>query len=196
MNYEKIRQEIKEIIDIASSVPETFQEKCFEVLLNNLLVEELNPKQGVQSNSVLFPAQKQSSENKIPTPAALRAFMQRTGITEDELNSVMLHDNGEIHFIHEPITTNASQGQIEWSLLLALKKAVLHGEFSVDPEDVRSMCKEKGCYKQDHFIGYFKTNSGLFKGSMVPQGSPQSLTPEGQNTLAKLIRTLASGNQN
>ena len=159
-------------------------------------MEELNPKQDVQNNSVSIPAQKRESEHKIPIPAVLRAFMQRTGVTEDELNSIMLHDNGDIHFIHEPITANASQGQIDWSLLLALKKAVLSGEFSVDPEDVRSICKEKGYYKQDHFIGYFKKNSGLFKGPMVPQGDPQSLTPDGQNTLAKLIKTLASGTQN
>ncbi len=195
MNYDKIIQDIKEIVDIASSLPEIFQEKCFEVLLNNLLAEGMNPKQEAQNNSVLIPPQKPSSENKIPSPVALRAFMQRTSITDDELNSIMLHENGEIHFIHEPTTTNASQGQIEWSLLLALKKAVLHGEFNVDPEDVRSICKEKGYYKQDHFIGYFKKNSGLFKGQMVQQGSPQSLTPAGLNTLAKLIKTLASGAQ-
>lgn len=196
MNYKKIKQEVKEITDIASSVPEAFQEKCFEILLNRLLMEELTPEQDAQDNSGYIPEQKRELAHKIPTPVTLRAFMKRTGVTEDELNSIMLHENGEIQFIHEPTTSNASQGQIEWSLLLALKKAVLSGEFSVDPEDVRSICKEKGYYKQDHFIGYFKKNSGLFKGPMVPQGDPQTLTPDGQNTLAKLIKSLADGTQN
>jgi len=196
MDYKKIKQELKEITDIALSVPDAFQEKCFEILLNRLLMEESAPEEDAQDNSGHTPEQKRDLVHKIPILVALRAFMKRTGVTENELNSIMLHENGEIHFIHEPTTSNASQGQIEWSLLLALKKAVLSGEFSVDPEDVRSICKEKGYYKQDHFIGYFKKNSGLFKGPMIPQGDPQTLTPDGQNTLAVLIKSLANGTQN
>lgn len=196
MNYDKIRQEIKEIVDIASEVPEKFQEKCFEVLLNNFLVKETSPKQDVQNNLPSTPPQGQSLESKVPMHATLRAFMQRTKITDNELNTIMIHDNGEIHFVHEPSTKNSSQGQIEWSLLLALKKAVLQGELSVDPEDARSICKEKGYYSQDHFAEYFKKKSRLFKGPMVAQGSPQSLTLDGQNELAKLIKTLAGTTQN
>lgn len=176
-------------------MPEAFQEKCFEVLLSNLLAEEVNPKQDAQNTPPPSSSQNRSSENRVPMHAAVRAFMQRTGVTDDELNAVMLHDSGEIYFVHQPTTKTVSQGQIEWSLLLALKRAVLSGEFVVDPEDVRSICKEKGFYSQDHFAEYFKKKAGLFRGPMVPQGSPQPLTPDGQTELAKLIKTLASVNQ-
>lgn len=197
MNYEKIKQELPQIIEIVSAVPDQFREKCFDILLTTLLEEE-NQKtppsnnKGSQDNAQQTPP----SGSKVPLPAAVRAFMQRTRVTDDELSAVILHDNGELHFVHQPTTKIVSQGQIEWSLLLALKNAVLSGEFSVDPEDVRSICKAKDVYSQDHFAEYFKKKAGLFKGPMLPQGSPQPLTPDGETELARLIKTLASATQN
>lgn len=197
MNYEKIKHELPQIIEIVSNVPEQFKEKCFDILLTTLLAEE-NQKafppsnKGSQDNAPQIPP----SGNKTPIPAAVRAFMQRLRVTDDELSAVILHENGEIHFVHQPTTKIVSQGQIEWSLLLALKNAVLSGEFSVDPEDVRSICKAKDIYSQDHFAEYFKKKAGLFKGPMLSQGDPQSLTSEGESELAKLIKTLAGATQN
>ena len=40
MDFTKLKKEIKEISDLASLVPEALREKCFEILLRQLLEEE------------------------------------------------------------------------------------------------------------------------------------------------------------
>jgi len=37
MDYAQLKDSIKEIAEIAASVPEQFRDKCFELLLTNLL---------------------------------------------------------------------------------------------------------------------------------------------------------------
>jgi len=37
MDYSKLKSDIEEITEIAQGVPEAFREKCFELLLSNLL---------------------------------------------------------------------------------------------------------------------------------------------------------------
>lgn len=191
MNYEKIRQNIQAIVEISNNVPDPFKEKCFELLLTSLITEsELIDKE--QSDVINNKDKKDSNGARLPTPAVVKVFMQRNKITEEELSAVLFHENGEIYFVKEPNTKTISQGQIEWALLLALKKAFVANEFTVDPEDVRSICQEKGYYSQTNFAANFKNNAKLFKNPMKSQGEPQLLTPEGQASLAALIKTLAS----
>jgi len=76
----------------------------------------------------------------------------------------------------------------------ALAGAQERNVISVDPEDVRSICQEKGFYDKANFIKNFKTpkNAALFQGQMDAQGGPQKLSTEGQKELAKLIKELAT----
>jgi hypothetical protein len=121
--------------------------------------------------------------------------MGKTGVTEAELNSVLLYDGNEIHFLKEPKHTRIAQGQIEWALLLALKRGILSNELSTDPEDVRSICQDKGFYDPANFASNFKKakSASLFKGLLKPQGESQTISNDGFNTLGKLIKSL-SGN--
>ena len=82
---------------------------------------------------------------------------------------------------------------MQWALLLALKNCILSNDLSVDPEDVRSVCQDKGFYDTANFGTNFKraTYAKLFKGPMERQGDPQGLTPEGQTELARVIQQLA-----
>lgn len=199
MNYEKIKQEIKEIVEITASVPAEFQGKCFEILLQRLLDDNVQVRDDGKKDDVstVVTPPTPPSNNKIPTPATVKVFMQRTGVVEDDLNSIMLYEDGNIHFIKEPSTNVVAQGQIEWSLLLALKKAILSNEFITDPEDVRSVCKDKGFYDVDNFAGNFKkaANASLFKSPLVPQGEAQPLSNDGQIALGKLVKSLAGKGQ-
>jgi len=196
MNYQSLQDEIKQITDLANSVPDPFKEKCFEVLLQHLLSQQIPLQSGVQGIQQQPVDSKPPSSDKLPFPSAIKVFMRKTGVTEDELNAILLYENNDVLFIHEPKTTIIGQGQIEWTLLLALKKAILTNEFSVDPEDVRSICKEKGFYDASNFAAVFKfpSNKVLFKGLLKPQGESQSLTDVGQTTLCQLVKTYAGRN--
>lgn len=191
MDYTKLKNEIKEIADIASSVPDPFKEKCFEVLLSKLLETPLKKENGKGETP---PPPPPPPGGELPISTQLRVLMQRTGISEEEVKAILMYADGEVHFIKEPPSSKIADGQAAWSLLLALKNCILNNNLSVDPEDVRSICQEKGFYDRANFAAIFKRPkySKLFKGLMEPQGEPQALTGDGETELANLIRTLSS----
>lgn len=188
MDYKKLQEEIKEIASIASSVPEKFREKCFEILLNRLLAGTTETPSGT---GTIPPAP--------PAGAGLRlqgsvlAFMKRKGITKEQIETILMLEDGNIHFLKEPSHGKAARGQNEWALLLALKNGILNNTIKVDPEDVRSIVQEKGFYNTANFAAYFKTPKykDNFRKPLEPQGEAQTLTPAGETALAELIKKLA-----
>ena len=210
MNYEELKEEVKQIAEIAGSVPEPFRDKCFELLLSNLIGKQAHVSKGTPTPAKLEAKEPDStSEDKtaatqsngatstFPMTTQLRLFMRKTAVTNDELDKILMYDKegeGNVHFIKEPHDIQVITGQMEWALLLALKKVILKDSLSVDPEDVRSVCQDKGFYDLANFAANFKKPkySKLFKGSMVSQGAAQQLSNDGQDELGKLIKRLAS----
>jgi len=194
MSYEKLKKEIKEISEIAASVPEAFREKCFEILLNHVLSGDDVKKTPKGADK----GEKQEKQQKPPKdtnlPSHVKAFMRRRDITEEQINSLVMLDGEDLHFIKEPSHNEASRGQNEWSLLLALKNGILHNSLKADPEDVRSLVQEKGYYNAANFSTNFKKAkyAAYFKEALEPQGSAQALSPDGEKALAELIRSLTS----
>jgi hypothetical protein len=194
MDYPRLKSEIKEIADIAASMPEGLQEKCFEVLLKHFLCETTPiPARGRDEQQAKdLVAQDGLSHTDIPMTTSLRLFLRKTDIAIADLQSVLMLSDNDVHFIHEPSTSIIAEGQIQWALLLALKQAILKNDFSVDPEDVRSICQEKGFYDKANFATNFKNAkySKFFKGPMKRQGERQALSDEGQTELARIIKSL------
>ncbi len=199
MDYKQLKSSIKEIVDIAASIPEPFRNKCFEVLLNSLLGEQrpgaTEDARATEPFKQVEPTKKPAgiASSSIPMTAPLRVLMTKTGISEEELRRVILVSGGEVHFIREPHPNKVIEGQMEWSLLLALKNAVLNNAMTTDPEEVRSKCQDAGFYDKANFAANFKRDkiAKLFKSSLVPQGQAVALSSEGQDTLGKLIKALA-----
>jgi hypothetical protein len=123
--------------------------------------------------------------------------MQKTEITEDELKAILMVADGDVHFVKEPAPTKITDGQMQWAFLLALKNCILSNSLAVDPEDVRSVCQDKGFYDAANFAANFKKDryAKFFKGPMERQGEPQLLTNDGQDELANLIRTMGGAKQ-
>lgn len=201
MRYEELKEEIKAIAEIANSVPEAFRERCFEILLQNLLSETPKHKKteegkreepSNQPNEGQKPPGGGKSSNGLPTPTAIRVFIQKTQTTSEELARVVMFEDNQVHFIREPQGHGIAKGQIEWALLLALKNGFESGSLEIDPESVRSVCQEKGYYDSPNFQKNFKNNAVLFAGPMERQGAAQKLTSEGQAELAKVVKELAA----
>jgi hypothetical protein len=201
MRYEELKEEIKVIAEIADSVPQAFKERCFEVLLQNLLASTpgtaavaVPPVQQppANTNDVKPPV---GVNGTIPTPSQIKVLMQKTGLTQDDLSAVLMYEDQSVLFVHEPKTTKVARGQVEWALLLALKNGIESNVLSVDPERIRSVCQEKGFYDKANFIKNFKgaTTAGYFAGAMEAQGEAQKLTTEGMKELAKVVKDLSAG---
>lgn len=194
MDYQKLKEEIKEIAAIAAEVPEPFKQKCFELLLTNLIGGEPRaPEEKRKVDQPQLPADSTGDGGTLPKPSQIRVFMTKTGVTEDLLKKVVMFEDSEIHFIREPSPSKVAQGQIEWALLLALKNAFEKNEFTVDPEAVRSVCQEKGFYDAANFAKNFKIpkNAELFRSALEPQGEAQPLSNDGHAALARVIKSLA-----
>lgn len=201
MNYEALKDEIKEIATIADGVPDAFKVRCFEMLLDSLLKRDDTVPPSAPAAAPSLPAAPPPPAQPpappagdIPTPTQLRLLMQRTGLSMDELKRVVFVADGDVLFIKEPTGRKITEGQIDWALLLALKNCILNNSLTVDPEAVRSVCQEKGYYDRPNFSSTFKRTqyAKLFKGLMEPQGAPQALTNDGQAELATLIQQLAA----
>jgi len=197
MDYTKLKSEFRELVEITAEVPEAFREKCFEMLLNNLLAGEDGapmPVAGNQLHLLPSPASSQlaadSTPGENPLTAQLRVFMQRTNVTMEDLQAVLFVDGTNVHFVREPAHGTVAKGQIEWAPLLALKNGILNNELSTDPEDVRSICQAKGFYDRTNFAAIFKRQpyAGYFRQPLQPQGPRQSLVTEGQAALSEHIR--------
>ena len=196
MNFDQLKQQVKEISDVAQGVPESFRDKCFEILLSRLLddLEPTRPGGAPTDRPVVEPARTDGSRGgAIPTPSQIRVFMGRTDVTQEELASVLMYEGEEVYFRKDPSPNAVSKGQIEWTLLLALKNAIENNAFTVDPEAVRSVCQDKGYYDKKNFAATFKkaAYAKYFKGTLEPQGEAQPLTNEGQDALAALIKRLS-----
>lgn len=196
MDFKELKSAITEISDIASSVPEQFRDKCFETLLNALLAGDKAPAKE-HSEPTEHPkdsvSHKKSAVGSVSLNAQLRVFLRKTQVTEEELNKVVLVEGEEVHFVQAPRSKNNTQGQLDWSLLLGLKNAILKNSFETDPEEVRSKCIDVGFYDKANFAANFKREkfTNLFKGPLIPQGSAVALSQEGQEALGQLIKTLA-----
>jgi hypothetical protein len=204
MDYAQLKADVKEIAEIAASVPEQFRDKCFELLLLSLLRDEDEGDGSAEggdsgkTDKLGTPQNDASKKTKgtlgeIPITTQLRVLMKKTGVTREEIEKLLLYDNGEVHFIKEPHPKGITTGQMEWALLLALKNAILKDSLSTDPEDVRSVCQEKGYYDKANFASTFKTskNAKLFKKALIKQGPAEPLSSSGQDALGDLIKRLS-----
>ena len=193
MKYEELKEEIEEIGKIAATVPESLQEKCFELLLNHLLSDKTNS----------LPPREDNDDGKTPPPppppgginlpAHVKAFMRRNNVTQQQIEAVVMIEDDEFHFIREPQQSQASKGQMEWALLVALKSGIQNNSLKADPEDIRSIVQEKGFYDSANFATNFKKegNAALFRGALERQGDAQALSKDGETALASLIKKLS-----
>jgi hypothetical protein len=199
MDYAQLKDSVKEIAEIAASVPEQFRDKCFELLLTNLLRE--NDGDGTTGDDKNKKEERKSPEDEtkpkgdgVPITTQLRVLMKKTDVTKEEIDKILLYDNKAVHFIKEPSTKGVTTGQMEWALLLALKNAIENDSLATDPEELRSVCQDKGYYDKTNFSGVLKQerNAKLFRKALVKQGPAEPLSSDGQDALGELIKRLAT----
>ncbi|HUW94452.1 MAG TPA: hypothetical protein VMW58_01580 [Anaerolineae bacterium] len=195
MQYEEVKSELQSIVELCESIPQSYRNKCFEILLAAFLSSPSRRPvaAGPSGFGVAAGTPGPPEGEKMPLPTQVRVFMSRNDIDEAVLEAVFLYAGGEVHFIREPSPSKVAEAQIQWALLLALKSGMLENTIVVDPEDVRSMCQEKDAYDAANFAANFKRKltAKLFRGLLEPHGESRGLTDEGERELAKLLNTLA-----
>ncbi len=195
MKFDELKEQIREISAIAAVVPEEFRPKCFELLMAHLLGGQ-GVAPGVVPPATWSPNPPTASSRPRPTgappmTALLAAFVKKIGISQDEFGQVVGYAQGNVLFLREPASEKSAQAQIEWALLLALKNAVEKGVFSVDAEEVRLVCQEKGVFDRRNFYTIFRRSAEYFRNAPEPAGRAQPLSSKGLAALGALIKSLA-----
>ncbi len=202
-DIDSLKSRIREISNIAVSMPPEFRQKCFELLMTHLLSGGTSPAPLAPG----APAPLSGSAPPMPMPvpfnlgytggppmtALLSAFVKKIGLTTEQFGRVIGYMHGKVIFFHEPETAKGAQAQIEWAYLLALKNAIVKGSFSVDAEEVRIVCQEKGIFDRRNFYTNFRHYADSFRNPPEPAGRPQPLSSRGIVALGALIRELADG---
>ncbi|HVJ39965.1 MAG TPA: hypothetical protein VM639_00650 [Dongiaceae bacterium] len=199
MDYAKLKAELVEIVEVSSQVPEEFRSQCFAMLFDRLLKESSG---GTSKNNIKEDAENESEngssnqgEAPLRTSGSFKAFMKRTKLEQKTLESVVMLEGNEVHFLVEPSHNKLAKGTLEWALLLALKNGLVAGTLSTDPETLRSVVQEKGFYDRPNFATGLKSEKykEYFKGPLEYQGEARVLTPSGEQALAKLMQDLVTG---
>lgn len=196
--YEVLKEELQKVVELVESVPDRYKDRCFDLLLTALIAEHQDD-DGLDRDRVDDErkdgdgdGEERRTPKQPPIPAKVRAFIQRNGISEEDLRKLFLIEGEEFHFIQEPAVSQNATGQIQWSLLIALKNALLGGDLEVDAESVRSVCIEKGLYDKGNFAQNFKKvkTAALFQSPPEPQGSAVKLSTAGEKKLADIVTSL------
>ena len=211
--YQNLKNEIKEIIEIVKQCPETLQEKCFELLLENYLKSNEQPKHKKASSNISeAPVQitnesapdskdeKLSSEEEIVLTdfhIKTRKYFEANGITIEMINALYYKEDGKLMPLYESLNSNKmTDCQNRIALLTAFENSFSNGgEMVFNGEVVRQRCQDLKCYDAPHFADTFKRFSSLFDNwaEKYDKKAQYSLSAEGKKELAAILIELVDG---
>lgn len=210
--YQKLKGEIKEIIEIVKQCPEALQEKCFELLLDNFLKSNERPKTQKESAKndyeMIVPTsnigepqeEKESTEEEIVLTdfhIKIRKFLETNGITIKMINSLYYKEDGKLMPLYESLNSNKmTDCQNRIALLTAFENSFSNGgEMVFNGEAVRQRCQDLKCYDAPHFADTFKRFSSLFDNwtGKYEKKAQYSLSAEGKKELASVLLELTEG---
>jgi hypothetical protein len=195
---DSLKSEIAEIASLVKALPENLQLRAFEMLLENCLDRGSHDKAPKQSraDTKLEPPRRDEEPRKsqgigaLSLPLRLKAFMKKHDVNVEQLDKLFHAEDGAVEPIWSSDETKHSKAQIEIALMEALQHAMVAGEFTFDPEEVRAICEAKRCYDKGNFKANFRNNPRLF--AALKDTGPISLSDEGMKRLAEMILSKSS----
>lgn len=211
--YQGLKNEIKDIIGIVKQCPESLQEKCFELLLENYLKfdnkkTEDSPEKdaGVFEPVSNYEANESKEENQLNVEEEIvltdfhikiRKFLETNGITIKMINSLYYKEDGKLMPLYETLNSNKmTDCQNRIALLTAFENSFSNGgEMVFNGEVVRQRCQDLKCYDAPHFADTFKRFSSFFDNwtGKYDKKVTYSLSVEGKKELVNVLLELVEG---
>ncbi len=212
--YQTLKSEIKEIIEIVKQCPDSLQEKCFELLLENFINSNNTPNTPQQNSApvsskrndyadISAPKEEKNEAENQSTEIALKdfhvkvqRFLQSNNITIENINYLYYKENDKLMPLYDTLnSTNMCECQIRLALLTAFENSFFdnNGEMMFTCSEVRTRCNTMKCYNASNFASYFKNNSSLWENWPEKPDKNLSiyLSAEGKKELAKVLLDLA-----
>jgi hypothetical protein len=202
----EIKERVLEIADIAKACPENLQAVCFETLLKHFLAglepdaakpKKEQPAKQPQGEALLKAEAeeqqiKQEDLRDSDLHVKVKRFMQKEGVTLEQLNNLFFREGQKILPIFDDLkTTRMAESQIRVTLLQCLIKAIATGEFETEVETIRAECSTRKCYDSPNFTAIFRKNSSLFDFDKFDRKTKTvRLSDAGRKELAGIIKEL------
>lgn len=207
-----LQDKVKELAEIAASVPDNLQITCFELLLrdylasissesakppkktavevNNGLPSEIDQEGSTKNIEESTPMQADVTQADLHVKA--RKFMEKYSVSTGELNNLFYKEGQTIMPLYEDLkTTRMSEAQIRIALLQALHHGLGDGEFIAQVEDIRTECRDRKVLDGPNFSAIFRNNSSLFDFDSYNKDTKSiRLSEEGRKELAEIIKEL------
>ncbi len=176
--FDRVREHIGEVIDIANKCPDKYQEKCFEVLLSALVQGESLP-----VGTTVAPREKPAQT--VPTAN----FFEQNGISSEEYSRVFEYDGSSCSIIVANLKDTAkSNKQAKLALLLGVKGLLETGDAHLSRDSLVELCEEHDAYDKTNFSKHMK---GSRKQWLLQRGDGWNLTVPGKKEAAQVIKQLA-----
>jgi hypothetical protein len=173
--FEKIRETLNEVTEIANKCPEEFRLKCFEILLDALVKAEF---------STTTPT---ASITAKPTEIQPSFFTQYE-ISVAEWERVFHFDGKSYSIIVKDLKEKATaKKQVKLALLLGVKSLLETGEPTISKGELVDICKTYSAYDASNFAVHMKKQRDLF----IFGKDTWSLTVPGQQKAAEIMKELA-----
>jgi hypothetical protein len=185
------REELDQIIGLSETLPETYREKCFELLLTNLLQERNILRSPGADSTAPTRLERHNGHNEPQTlPIDVKAFFNQHHLELEILDRLFHIEGTEVRPIFSLRDTTKVKAEIHLALLLALETAIHNGQFQIDTQTLRKRCQEQKCYDMANFMRHIRNNAGLFR--TIDPSQPLELSAEGKKQLAELVQRMNS----
>ena len=190
MDFTELGSQLEQINDIVAKVPEKFQERCFEMLLQAALNETGRSGGNSAGSGATSQSHGNGSVNGNFSPD-LQRFIKKYNVPEEKIGELISKDGNDIHFIRLPDSSKKATAQADYSLLIALGNALKNGVLQVSSDEVRAVVKAQNCYDEANFSSNFKNKRAYYNGPMTGD-TQRRLLPEGEKKLSELIVELTA----
>lgn len=196
LDFAKAKADIAEIVEIVKTVPEALQQRCFELLFENVFSK---PK--TSPNEPIEGAEEKSKGSIIPTiehgkklPSNVLAFTHRHHVSKDHIGKLFMLDHDPLLPVYKIPSGNIAKAQLIKVLMVLLENGLLENAFSAPYAELRESAKDDGLF-DGNFNKMLKRHHSLFRGAIskdgVDEGGTVELTGAGLEKLAEVIKELA-----
>lgn len=177
--FNRVKEYLNEIIDIADKCPEKYQVKCFEVLLSALVKPETLP----------VGATAGAPQASVTTGLMPRAdFFTENDISQEERSRVFYFDGSSWSIIVKNLKVKEkSKKQVSLALLLGIKGLLETNEALLSKNALIDVCRQYVAYDSTNFAKHMKRAKHL----LMPKGEGWVLTIPGKEKAAEVIKELA-----
>lgn len=188
LDYAQIEEEIKKIAELADKLPERYQVKCFEVLLNSFIKGDTNKHVIPASNQASAEPNQKPEQSDLPID--VKAFLMQYTIPDEAIDKLFFRHGAEIRPVYKITEESKGKAQMQLAMLAALENALKgqYSKFEFSFEKVRELCKRYNRYDTDHFKSNFNGSKRLFVN--LSDEDHIELSPQGKDELANLVAEL------